>query len=64
MMLTQSSEFAAGKVDPVQAGHEGGKTGGSAGGQASGSGGEQHKPTENNGLKKDGQPDARVKGNQ
>jgi len=59
-----TGEFAHGKVDPHQAGQEGGKTGGSTGGSASGGGdGGQHKPTENNGLKQDGTPDGRVKGN-
>ena len=57
--LTSPTEFAYGKVDPHEAGQEGGKTGGSAGGSASGSGG-QYKPTENDGLKKDGTPDQRV----
>lgn len=51
-MLNRLSEFAGGKVDPVQAGKEGGKT------QP-----EQHKPTENDGKKVDGAPDPRVKGN-
>lgn len=57
-----NNEFAGGKVDPVEAGKKGGQTGGSAGGQAS-SDGNDYKPTENNGLRKDGQPDGRVKGN-
>lgn len=50
--LTSYTEFAQGKVDPVQAGKEGGNT------QP-----EQHKPTENDGKKVDGTPDGRVKGN-
>ena len=61
-----TGEFAQGKVDPVEAGKMGGKTGGSAGGQASGgsgSGGDDYKPTQHDGLRKDGQPDGRVKGN-
>ncbi|KAL4796615.1 hypothetical protein BDV19DRAFT_388121 [Aspergillus venezuelensis] len=35
---TQQSQFAYGKVDPREAGHEGGKVGGHAGGVASGKG--------------------------
>jgi len=58
-----TGEFAHGKVDPHEAGKAGGQTGGSAGGSASGSSGEDYKPTENDGLRKDGQPDGRVKGN-
>lgn len=61
-------EFAHGKVDPHTAGAKGGKD--SGGGtdrsqtQAStGSSGDDYKPTENDGLRKDGQPDGRVKGN-
>ena len=57
-----NQEFAGGKVDPHEAGKKGGMAGGSAGGQAS-SGGDDYKPTENDGLRKDGQPDGRVKGN-
>jgi len=58
------AEFAQGKVDPHEAGKKGGETGGSAGGSASGgSGGDDYKPTEHDGLRKDGQPDGRVKGN-
>ncbi|ETN36200.1 uncharacterized protein HMPREF1541_08477 [Cyphellophora europaea CBS 101466] len=57
-------EFAGGKVDPVEAGKKGGQTGGTAGGQASGgSDGDDYKPTEHGGIRKDGQPDGRVKGN-
>lgn len=52
LMLIVHSEFAQGKVDPVQAGKEGGLT------QP-----EQHKPTENDGKKVTGEPDPRVKGN-
>jgi hypothetical protein len=35
-VLTPCSEFAAGKVDPHEAGKKGGETGGSAGGASSG----------------------------
>ena len=58
-----STEFAQGKVDPVEAGKKGGQTGGTTGGSSSGSSGDDYKPTENDGLKKDGTPDGRVKGN-
>ncbi|KAG5925858.1 hypothetical protein E4U42_003875 [Claviceps africana] len=60
------AEFAYGKVDPHKAGHEGGKTSGSGGGGSSetaSSGDGDYKPTENDGLRKDGKPDQRVKGN-
>ncbi|KKY34514.1 hypothetical protein UCDDA912_g05517 [Diaporthe ampelina] len=56
-------EFAQGKVDPHEAGAQGGKTSGTSGGASGGSGGDDYKPTENDGLRKDGQPDGRVKGN-
>ena len=60
---TQQTTFAHGKVDPVEAGKEGGKTGGSAGGQSVGAGqGDAHQGGE--GLRKDGQPDQRLKQNQ
>ena len=52
--------FAQGQVDPHEAGKKGGETGGSAGGQTSGSGGADYKPTENDGLRKDGQPDGEI----
>ncbi|KPI40189.1 uncharacterized protein AB675_11461 [Cyphellophora attinorum] len=59
-----TGQFAQGKVDPVEAGKKGGETGGSTGGSASGgSGGDDYKPTEHGGLRQDGQPDGRVKGN-
>ncbi|KAG5941630.1 hypothetical protein E4U53_007384 [Claviceps sorghi] len=61
-----TGEFAYGKVDPHKAGHEGGKTSGSGGGgetTAQDSGDGDYKPTENEGLRKDGKPDQRVKGN-
>jgi len=58
-----TGEFAHGKVDPVEAGKQGGKTGGSAGGSTSTTSGDDYRPTENDGLRKDGQPDGRVKGN-
>ncbi len=38
-ILKTSIEFAQGKVDPVEAGKQGGSTGVSAGGSSSGSGG-------------------------
>ncbi|MCJ1475277.1 hypothetical protein MMC13_003939 [Lambiella insularis] len=53
-----TGEFAHGKVDPHSAGVEGGKTSGSGSGGSSG--GDQYKPTENDGLKQDGTPDKRV----
>ena len=58
-----NNEFAGGKVDPVEAGRQGGKSSGTPGGQSQSSGGDDYKPTENDGLRKDGQPDGRVKGN-
>ncbi|RBR11043.1 uncharacterized protein FIESC28_09188 [Fusarium coffeatum] len=61
-----TGEFAHGKVDPHKAGEEGGKTSGdgSSGGLgASSSDGSDYKPTEHDGLRKDGKPDGRVKGN-
>ena len=51
-----TGQFAQGKVEPHEAGKQGGSPGGSAGG-------EQHKPTENDGSTKSGEPDGRVKGN-
>ncbi|KAF4446672.1 hypothetical protein F53441_9714 [Fusarium austroafricanum] len=59
-----TGEFAHGKVDPHEAGKDGGKTSGSGEGLGSSdnSGGD-YKPTEHGGLKKDGSPDQRVKGN-
>ncbi|GAM91193.1 hypothetical protein ANO11243_092400 [Dothideomycetidae sp. 11243] len=57
-----TGEFAHGKVDPHQAGAQGGKSSGVPGGSDnSGSSGSDYKPTENDGLRKDGQPDGRVK---
>ena len=52
--LTSSTEFAYGKVDPVEAGKQGGHTSGS-------SDGDNYKPTENDGLTKDGNVDGRTK---
>ena len=59
------TEFAQGKVDPHEAGAQGGKSSGTPGGAdtSSTSTGGDYKPTENDGLRKDGQPDGRVKGN-
>ncbi|KAH6954827.1 uncharacterized protein FTOL_00124 [Fusarium torulosum] len=61
-----TGEFAHGKVDPHKAGEQGGKTSGGEGGDSglgSSSSGGDYKPTEHDGLKKDGTPDQRVKGN-
>ncbi|KAG5970013.1 hypothetical protein E4U55_001877 [Claviceps digitariae] len=64
-----TGEFAYGKVDPHEAGAEGGKTSGTGSGGSSTSSDSQdsgegdYKPTENDGLRKDGKPDGRVKGN-
>jgi len=52
--LTSLTEFAYGKVDPVEAGKQGGHTSGS-------SDGDNYKPTENDGLTKDGNVDGRTK---
>ncbi|KAF2165466.1 hypothetical protein M409DRAFT_24316 [Zasmidium cellare ATCC 36951] len=55
--------FAHGKVDPVEAGKKGGAQGGSQGGQSVGDNqGAAHQGGE--GLRKDGQPDQRLKQNQ
>ncbi|KAF2431762.1 hypothetical protein EJ08DRAFT_733132 [Tothia fuscella] len=66
-----TGQFAQGKVDPHEAGKQGGKASGGSGGSGdsddivddsgSGSSGGDYKPTENDGLRKDGQPDGRVK---
>lgn len=62
VLVLASSHMA--KSTPTEAGQAGGQTGGSAGGAASGgSGGDDYKPTEDDGLREDGQPDRRVKGN-
>ncbi|EKJ70900.1 hypothetical protein HYE68_004063 [Fusarium pseudograminearum] len=61
-----TGEFAHGKVDPHEAGGQGGKTSGSgsSGGLESTSDDSgDYKPTEHDGLRKDGKPDGRVKGN-
>ncbi|KAK2616818.1 hypothetical protein QQS21_000195 [Conoideocrella luteorostrata] len=65
-----TGEFAHGKVDPHEAGKAGGKTTGDGSNNYSenssgdtGSSGGDYKPTEHDGLRKDGQPDGRVKGN-
>lgn len=61
----QQDQFAHGKADP----HEAGKKGGSAsGGQStadaqSNETGSDYKPSEHGGLRQDGQPDGRMKGN-
>ncbi|MCJ1483905.1 hypothetical protein MMC06_004073 [Schaereria dolodes] len=52
-----TGEFAQGKVDPHEAGKAGGQTSGTGTGN---SGGDNYKPTENDGLKQDGTPDSRV----
>ncbi|MCJ1256285.1 hypothetical protein MMC24_004106 [Lignoscripta atroalba] len=63
-VLFPGTEFAQGKVDPVEAGKQGGATSGSGSGSGSdsgsGSGGENYKPTEHGGLKEDGTTDGRV----
>ncbi|CAN5951388.1 unnamed protein product [Sphagnum jensenii] len=53
------SEFAHGKVDPHEAGKQGGQS--SGGGGSANAGGDNYKPTEHGGQTKDGQPDGRVK---
>ncbi|PSR84024.1 hypothetical protein BD289DRAFT_390406 [Coniella lustricola] len=57
-----TGQFAQGKVDPHEAGKQGGKSSGGLG-SSSDNGGDAYKPTENDGLTKDGKPDGRVKGN-
>lgn len=64
--LTIYSEFAHGKVDPHKAGAKGGNQSGDGSGvtqSSSGGSGGDYKPTEHDGLRKDGEPDGRVKGN-
>ncbi|KAG0645549.1 hypothetical protein D0Z07_8791 [Hyphodiscus hymeniophilus] len=59
-----TGEFAHGKVDPHEAGKQGGHTSGGSGTTGTDSGsadGDNYKPTENDGLTKDGKPDGRVK---
>ncbi|KAF4555902.1 Hypothetical protein D9617_2g058670 [Elsinoe fawcettii] len=54
-----TGQFAQGKVDPHEAGKQGGQSTGTPGGADNS--GSDYKPTENDGLRKDGQPDGRVK---
>ena len=54
------AEFAYGKVDPHEAGKEGGHSSGGSG-DGGDAGGDNYKPTDNDGLTKDGKPDGRVK---
>jgi len=60
----QQTEFAHGKVDPVEAGKKGGSTTGtgSSDGGSENSQGAAH--VGGDGLRKDGQPDQRLKQNQ
>jgi hypothetical protein len=59
-----TGEFAHDKADHTEAGKAGGQTDGSARGAVSGgSGGSDYKSIGNDGLRKDGQPDGRVKAN-
>ncbi|KAJ4154786.1 hypothetical protein LMH87_000064 [Akanthomyces muscarius] len=61
-----TGEFAHGKVDPHKAGAKGGNQSGDGTGEtqsASDNSGGDYKPTEHDGLRKDGEPDGRVKGN-
>jgi hypothetical protein len=58
--LTFQAEFAGGKVDPVEAGKQGGRSSGS-GNDGGSSGGDNYKPTAHGGEKKDGGIDGRVK---
>ncbi|KAK5047710.1 hypothetical protein LTR84_006375 [Exophiala bonariae] len=60
-----TGEFAHGKVDPHEAGKQGGQTGGTSDSSSGGSSDNQgaaHKGGD--GLRKDGQPDQRLKQNQ
>lgn len=63
----QQTEFAHGKVDPVEAGKKGGHSSGGGGG-SDGSGSSENPQGASNlggdGLRKDGQPDQRLKQNQ
>lgn len=55
-------EFAHGKVDPHEAGKQGGSVGGTASDNSgSDSTGSDYKPMEHGGMRKDGQPDGRTK---
>ncbi|TVY71172.1 hypothetical protein LSUE1_G006164 [Lachnellula suecica] len=59
-----TGEFAHGKVDPHEAGKQGGQTTGTTSDDSgSAASGGDYKPTEHDGLTKDGKPDGRVKGN-
>ncbi|KAI9170840.1 hypothetical protein HJFPF1_00314 [Paramyrothecium foliicola] len=55
-----TGEFAHGKVDPHEAGRQGGQTSDSSTGGSTSSG-DKYKPSEHGGLKEDGQPDGRMK---
>ncbi|KAK5945732.1 hypothetical protein PMZ80_002940 [Knufia obscura] len=62
----QQDSFAYGKVDPHEAGKQGGHTSGSGTDTSTSTGGNdgtddgQYKPSEHDGLRKDGQPDERM----
>lgn len=61
----QQDQFAHGKVDPVEAGKKGGSS--SGGGSSDDGGSENNQGSANlggDGLRKDGQPDQRLKQNQ
>lgn len=63
----QQTEFAHGKVDPVEAGKQGGSSSGGSSSSSGSSGSENPQGASNlggDGLRKDGQPDQRMKQNQ
>jgi hypothetical protein len=57
------TDFAHSKVDPHEAGRQGGSTSGTGSGSTGGSdsSGGDYKPTEYGGMRKDGQPHGRTK---
>ncbi|RVX70894.1 hypothetical protein B0A52_06051 [Exophiala mesophila] len=60
-----TGQFAQGKVDPHEAGKAGGETGGTSSGGSGGSSAPQGAAHQGgDGLRKDGQPDQRLKQNQ
>lgn len=62
---TQQSEFAYGKVDPHEAGKKGGHSSGGSDSSSGGSDAPQGAAHQGgDGLRKDGQPDQRLKQNQ
>ncbi|EXJ91128.1 hypothetical protein A1O1_04237 [Capronia coronata CBS 617.96] len=59
-----TGEFAHGQVDPHDAGKQGGKTSGSSGSEGGSDNSQGSSNLGGDGLRKDGQPDQRLKQNQ